>query len=246
MRNEMNCCKAVRHLCICFVRVACVRITQTPCTFLYSFFLEKNSMVYHVALFVGGYVHHALIGYSVAVTHPWLQVKWVPANNKYGKRPTKQILTAREKTAFEKKYVEVREMEIMKFRVKKKEKKRKDIKHLHLHFLASSFFLFFFFWKRVGSRNIIISISGASSFFQSKFFPICFIGPAVTFYSSSLSLLSIARSSTARTRASGETGQPWRIPASTAKYSDSHPQYATQLLMSAIRTGHALQNRVRF
>ena len=31
----------------------------------------------------------------------------------------------------------------------------------------------------------------------------------------------IASSSTARTKASGEKGQPWRIPASTAKYSDS-------------------------
>ena len=34
----------------------------------------------------------------------------------------------------------------------------------------------------------------------------------------------IASSSTARRKASGEKGQPWRIPTSTAKYSDNQPQ----------------------
>ena len=47
MTNKMN---AVRYY-VCALS-ECVQITQTPCTLLHNF--SKNSMVYHVALFVGG------------------------------------------------------------------------------------------------------------------------------------------------------------------------------------------------
>ena len=61
-------------LCICFVWVTCVRITQTTYTFLHIFLSKQHGLP---SGFVCRRINHALIVYSVPITHRWLEVNSV-------------------------------------------------------------------------------------------------------------------------------------------------------------------------
>ena len=70
MTNKMNCWNAVRYyVYICFVWVACVELHRPHA----HFFTIKKTKTHCI---VCQRINHALIGYSVPVTHRWLQVNW--------------------------------------------------------------------------------------------------------------------------------------------------------------------------